>query len=126
MVSNARVTCVEFSDLTISPVHMAAAGLVHPSRGISMRFPRFLQVRTDKNTEDASGPSEIAQLFHKQTRKLDVGADKGTTHKPTACLKEMRDSNVHEGEGDEVGDEDSEDDVGGDREGGALKLDLEF
>ena len=120
------VACAELSDLTISPVHMAAAGLVHPSRGISMRFPRFLQVRTDKNAEDASGPSEIAQLFHKQTRKLDVGSDKGTTHKPTANSEETRGGNVHEEEGDDVGDEDSEDDVGGKREGGALKLDLEF
>ena len=106
---------------------MAAAGLVHPSRGISMRFPRFLQVRTDKNLEDASGPSEIAQLFHKQTRKLDVGGDKSTTHKPTACVDGTRDGVVQEGEGDEGGDEDSEDDdVGGTREDGALKPDLEF
>ncbi|KAK3218320.1 hypothetical protein Dsin_012290 [Dipteronia sinensis] len=30
------------ADFTVSPVHQAAIGLVHPSRGISIRFPRFI------------------------------------------------------------------------------------
>lgn len=34
------------ADLTVSPVHAAAAGLVHPTRGISMRFPRMIKVGT--------------------------------------------------------------------------------
>ena len=120
-------TCTNSADLTISPVHMAAAGLVHPSRGISMRFPRFLQIRTDKNVDDASGPPEIAQLFHKQTRKLDVVITKGVAHnKPSSCLKELGDVDVVEGEEDEGGDVDSEDDGERRKEGSALKLDLEF
>jgi len=53
-------------------VHQAGIGLVHPSRGISMRFPRFISVRTDKKPEDASSPSDIADLFNRQTRKLNV------------------------------------------------------
>ena len=60
------------ADLTISPVHQAGVGLVHPSRGISMRFPRFISTRTDKKPEDANSPSDIADLFHQQTRKLNV------------------------------------------------------
>ncbi|CAM6126062.1 unnamed protein product [Calypogeia fissa] len=60
------------ADFTVSPVHQAAVGLIHPSRGISMRFPRFIKSRPDKKPEDANGPSDIADLFHKQTRKLDV------------------------------------------------------
>lgn len=60
------------ADLTISPVHQAGVGLVHPSRGISMRFPRFISARNDKKPEDASSPSDIADLFHQQTRKLSV------------------------------------------------------
>lgn len=62
------------ADLTVSPVHQAAVGLVHPSRGISMRFPRFIQERTDKKPEDASSPSDIADLFQQQNRKLDIEA----------------------------------------------------
>ena len=61
-----------FADFTVSPVHQAAVGLIHPSRGISMRFPRFIQSRPDKKPEIANGPPEIADLFHKQTRKLEV------------------------------------------------------
>jgi ATP-dependent DNA ligase len=32
------------ADLTVSPVHASAVGLVHPTRGISMRFPRMIKV----------------------------------------------------------------------------------
>jgi hypothetical protein len=37
-----------------------------------MRFPRFISVRTEKNPETASSPSDIADLFNRQTRKLDI------------------------------------------------------
>lgn len=63
------------ADLTVSPVHQAAVGLVHPSRGISMRFPRFIRQRTDKKAEDGSTPSDIVDLFHQQTRKMDFSID---------------------------------------------------
>ncbi|KAH9306523.1 hypothetical protein KI387_010927, partial [Taxus chinensis] len=63
------------ADLTISPVHRAAVGLVHPSRGISMRFPRFIRQRTDKKPEDGSTPLDMIDLFHRQTRKMDFCVD---------------------------------------------------
>ncbi|KAJ7530648.1 hypothetical protein O6H91_14G012600 [Diphasiastrum complanatum] len=59
------------ADFTISPVHQAAIGYIHPSRGISMRFPRFIHTRGDKNPEDATTPSDIAELYNQQTRKVD-------------------------------------------------------
>lgn len=34
------------------------------------RFPRFIQIREDKGTEDASGPDVIVDLYNKQTRKM--------------------------------------------------------
>jgi len=57
------------ADLTISPVHKAARGHLHPERGVSMRFPRFIRVRDDKSPQDASGPDMIVHLFNRQTRK---------------------------------------------------------
>lgn len=32
------------ADLTLSPVHKAAVGKLHPTRGCSLRFPRFIKV----------------------------------------------------------------------------------
>ncbi|XP_054810637.1 DNA ligase 6-like isoform X2 [Prosopis cineraria] len=63
------------AEFTVSPVHHAAIGLVHPSRGISIRFPRFVRSVSDRNPEECSTASEIAELFHSQTRKMDVAAD---------------------------------------------------
>ena len=60
---------VRGADLTLSPKHAAAAGARHPERGISLRFPRFVAARPDKNPEDASGPAEVLALFDAQARR---------------------------------------------------------
>ncbi|KAJ7975786.1 DNA ligase [Quillaja saponaria] len=60
------------SDFTISPVHHAAIGLAHPSRGISIRFPRFIRALPDRDPEHCSTAADIADMFHSQSRKMDV------------------------------------------------------
>lgn len=60
------------ADFTVSPVHSAALGLVHPSRGISVRFPRFIRKVTDRNPEECSTAADIAEMFHAQTRKMNI------------------------------------------------------
>ncbi|CAK9177951.1 unnamed protein product [Ilex paraguariensis] len=66
------VWAIRGADFTVSPVHHAAIGLVHPSRGISIRFPRFICSVSARKPEECSAATDIAEMFHSQTRKMDV------------------------------------------------------
>ncbi|XP_057757121.1 DNA ligase 6 isoform X2 [Arachis stenosperma] len=63
------------ADFTVSPVHHAAIGLIHPTRGISIRFPRFISRVLDRNPEECTTAADIVDLFNSQTRKMDVTAE---------------------------------------------------
>ncbi|KAI0081242.1 ATP-dependent DNA ligase [Panus rudis PR-1116 ss-1] len=65
------------ADVTLSPISVAALGLVSQSRGLSLRFPRFIKVREDKNIEDASTPGFLAQMYEKQQKHDNKQADHG-------------------------------------------------
>ncbi|PWN54495.1 ATP-dependent DNA ligase [Violaceomyces palustris] len=54
------------ADITISPNYTAAAGLIHPEKGLSIRFPRFMRRREDKGPEMASTPEMLAGIYRMQ------------------------------------------------------------
>jgi len=60
------------SELTLSPVHMAAMGAIRPGSGISLRFPKFTgKIREDKRAEDATTVEEIVEMYQSQKKRIE-------------------------------------------------------
>lgn len=58
---------VKVADLTTSPIYKCGATyLGDGEKGISLRFPRFIQLRSDKSPEDATSSDQIVEMYNSQ------------------------------------------------------------
>jgi len=58
------------AEISISPIHTAAIGLVSDDAGLGLRFPRFTGcVRTDKGPEQCTTVNEIFEMYELQGKK---------------------------------------------------------
>jgi len=59
---------VRGDEISLSPTYHVAMDQIKKNSGLSIRFPRFIQIREDKNPEDATTTKEIIDLYRQQEK----------------------------------------------------------
>lgn len=62
---------VKAADLSISPIHKSGIGLINDSKGIALRFPRFLRIREDKPIDQATNRNQVIDMYNQQSLRVD-------------------------------------------------------
>jgi len=59
------------AEVTLSPIHTCAKGLIREGSGLAIRFPRFTaRWRTDKSPEDATTVTELVEMYRAQLKQF--------------------------------------------------------
>lgn len=67
----AMVLEVRGAEITVSPVHTCAQGVVREGAGLAVRFPRFTgRWRDDKKPEDATTQKELLEMYRGQLKMV--------------------------------------------------------
>ncbi|MEM4652546.1 MAG: ATP-dependent DNA ligase [Candidatus Nezhaarchaeales archaeon] len=60
-------------EITLSPLHTAALGVLKPDAGLAIRFPRFTgRWRFDKSPEDSTTVKELIEMYKMQLKKIET------------------------------------------------------
>jgi len=61
---------VRGAEITVSPIHTCAWGMLRPGAGLAIRFPRFTgRWRDDKGPEDATTAKELVEMYRQQLKQ---------------------------------------------------------
>ena len=80
---------------------VAALGIISDKRGLSVRFPRFIKIREDKSTENASTPEFLADMYKSQ--QANFNKERGGVDEGDLLDVEMPESELEEEESESDG-----------------------
>ena len=61
---------IKASEITLSPSHTAAYGMIRKNFGLALRFPKYSRkIRFDKEPEDSTTSSELIELYKRQVKQ---------------------------------------------------------
>ena len=59
---------IQGAEITVSPVHTCALGVIEKDSGLALRFPRLVKIRDDKTAEESTTTNEIIELYKMQKK----------------------------------------------------------
>ncbi len=60
------------AEISISPIHTCAFGLVREGAGLAIRFPRFTgNFRDDKKPRDSTTSKEMLDMYDRQLKRVE-------------------------------------------------------